>query len=47
MAYKKAFTEEKAKVVAPVWGLEFIQFLAALFIFYIPERNIMNLTVLS
>ena len=28
------FTEEKAKVVAAVWGTEFIQFLAALAIFH-------------
>ena len=27
---RRIYTEEKAKVVAAVWGLEFIQFLAAL-----------------
>ena len=27
---RRIFTEEKAKVVAAVWGTEFIQFLAAL-----------------
>ena len=33
-------TEEKAKVVAPVWGEEFIQFLAVLAI--LPRTILMN-----
>ena len=31
---RRVKTEEKAKVVAAVWGTEFIQFLAALAVFH-------------
>ena len=38
-------TEEKAKVVAAVWGTEFIKFLAALAIFHQTDlKNRMNCT---
>ena len=41
----KRFTEEKSKVVAAVWGIEFLQFLAALAILHQDDmKNRMNCT---
>ena len=45
MGRKKIMTEEKAKVVAAVWGTELIQFLAALAILHQDDLKIrMNCT---
>ena len=45
MGRKKLTTEEKAKVVAAVWGTELIQFLAALAILHQDDLKIrMNCT---
>ena len=42
-SYKKNNTEERANVVAAVWGTEFIQFLAVLAILHMDElKNKMN-----
>ena len=36
---RRIYTEEKAKVVAAVWGTEFIRFLAALAILHHDDLN--------